>query len=133
MLRSNGYEQLLGSNSNNEFKLSVSAVNTNGCANKGTLKLCVGSSKNFNKNAQEFKVGSKPEAKEYNFSYNNAHRSSNVIALYNRKSFWAEDQQIGKAEIPLDNFDPNSPCTREIQLGENGPKVVLHATRNENF
>lgn len=132
MLKNSGYEQLLCSNGN-QFKLSVTAVNTNGCANQGTLKLCVGSQKNFTKNAQEFKVGAKPQSTEYNFQYQNPHRSSIVIALYNRKSFWSDNKQIGKAEITLDNFDINSPCTREVQLGENGPKVILQATRNENF
>lgn len=132
MLRNDGYEQLL-TQTNNEFKLSVSAVNPNGCAKEGTLTLCVGSAKNFKRNQQEFKVGQRPMGTEYNFQYTNPHRSSIVIALYNRKSFWSQDQELGKTEITLDKFDANYPCEREVQLGENGPRVMIRAQRTENF
>ncbi|EAY07098.1 hypothetical protein TVAG_342620 [Trichomonas vaginalis G3] len=132
MLADSQYEKLLSSDKNN-FKLSVSAVNPNGCTREGTYTLCVGSHKNFKKNAQEFKVGQRLKETQYNFNYTNAKRSSIVIALYNRKNFWSEDQELGKTEITLDNFDANSPCTREVQLGTNGPRVILHAQRTENF
>ncbi|EAX97280.1 hypothetical protein TVAG_025160 [Trichomonas vaginalis G3] len=132
MLHRSQYETLLGS-SNNNFKVSVSSVNPKGCAREGTFTLCVGSHKNFKKNVQEFKAGERLNKAEYNFNYTNPHNSSIVIALYNRRSFWAEDQEIGRTEIPLDNFDANSPCTREVQLGKNGPSVIVHAQRTENF
>ncbi|EAY04693.1 hypothetical protein TVAG_474910 [Trichomonas vaginalis G3] len=133
MIKNQGeYMPLIDSNINT-FDLSVNIHEDRFSHMKGMMILYIGSQKNMRSHAIEFKAGSKVPSKNYKFKYVDAERSSIVLSLYNRKSFWSEDEQIGQLSIAVADFDPSSPETKEIKFENNGPKMTIQASRNENF
>ena len=133
MIKNQGeYMPLIDSNINT-FDLSVNIHEDRFSHMKGMMILYIGSQKNMRSHAIEFKAGSKVPSKNYKFKYVDAERSSIVLSLYNRKSFWSEDEQIGQLNIPLCDFNVYNTDTREIQFQNNGPKMTIQASRKEMF
>lgn len=131
MLRNNNsYVPLMHSNQNT-FDIEVQPHVPQNM--KGTMIMCVGSRKNPKAHAVEFKPGAHVNPAHFSFNYTDADRSSIVVSLYNRKSFFSEDVKIGHVDIPISEFDPNAPDTKELQLQGTGSKVVLQAMRTESF
>lgn len=133
MLRNNdGYEPLISS-TNNTIDLDIQPVTNKFSGIKGLMMLYVGSPKNAKKHVIEFKPGDKINPTHYKFAYNNADNSKVVLSLYNRRSFWADDVEIGKTTIPLSEFACDAADTKEVDIDNRGTKVVINAVRSENF
>ncbi|EAY04695.1 hypothetical protein TVAG_474930 [Trichomonas vaginalis G3] len=99
----------------------------------GLMFLYIGSPKHCKNHVIEFKPGTRVQSKNYKFTYGDVERSSIILSLYNRKSFWSQDEKIGELKIPVCDFDSYSFDTREIQFDNHGPKMTIQGLRNESF
>lgn len=129
MLEDNKYEKLLG-NSFNQFNISVSSVL--GSMNNGKYTVYIGSAKNPYYHTVDCGSGKKVNSKPVSFTYTDAAKSKVVISLFNKKSFWGNEQKIGEAEILISDFERDQNI-REISFANNGPKVMIHAERLESY
>lgn len=126
------YVPLMHSNQNT-FDVNIDVEGNSQPDLKGLMILYIGSSKNKRSHAIEFKAGSKVTPQNYKFKYTDPEQSKIVLSLYNRKSFWTEDVEIGHMDIPVSEFSTDGFETKEIQFKNRGPKLMIHGSRTENF
>lgn len=126
----NSYVPLMQSN-HNTFEIDIQPQVPKNV--KGTCILCVGSRKYPKAHTVEFKPGARVNPAHFQFNYTDADRSSIVVSLYNRKNFFSSDVKIGHVDVPISDFDPNAPNTKELPIKGTDSKVVLNAMRTENF
>lgn len=131
MLRNDPFEcSLLEETSMNKFNVAVRSVNTP--QQNGKYFVYVGSTKNPKYHCVEYQAGKRINDQPVSFSYTDPNRSSIVISLFNRKSFWAEDQKVGECEIPISDFPKQKSNYKEVQFS-NGQKVLIQTDRIESW
>ena len=91
-------------------------------SSKATLKACVGSRKSFIPFSFEFHKNERINH-TWNFNFNNANRSSIVIAIFKRRYFGG-DHEVGEIEIKMNAFELNAITTHEYVLQSPNPNAV---------
>ncbi|EAX95371.1 hypothetical protein TVAG_425550 [Trichomonas vaginalis G3] len=131
MFTKNSYEPLMPCNNMNMFKITVTSLPTNNF--DGKCFIYVGPAKNKRSHVFEFESGKRSQSNQFEFSYTDPKRSSICLTMVNRKSFWSDDRKLGETELLISDFSTAKPEVKEIQLSNNGPKVLIRTQRVEMY
>ena len=98
-------------------------------SNKADLKVCIGPRRHYLDFAYDMKKHETNVPHTWTFYSKNSEKSSFVIALF-KKRYFGINSEIGKVELKVGSFEPNTVTTREFTLvPPNGNKYSSDVAR----